>query len=518
MKKVSQALVTVCSASIALVACASRGPEETSATDEQALTCLPSPAPQWWTGTDATVDTNAYWYAVDPTGATTTTTVANGATITWVPYAAVDASTRAVVAVDWVPEASVGCFSETHAVCVLGTKGDGNGASSNDKGGSPRNTWRSSNAAPTVCVPANFLTTISLEHNCRTPQALATAPACRDPGFAQPATIWNTAACPIGSVCKLGDVNHDGKADLIEFAHSTASAQVNVALSNGSSFGSRTTWSGFFCQWYETCDIADVDGNGMADIVATSANAAWVALSNGAGFGQPQPWGQQSGQLWPQGVCPAGAVCKLADMTRDGRSDLVIFTHDASPRVFVAPSTGRSFAPLTPSTQPWSSFFCQTNEDCAVGDVNQDGYADTIAFTHDTSDPNSNDAVWVGVNLGGSAIGLVQKANTGAFCASGDVCEVADVNEDGIADIVDFTHRPWPGPDQVTVGLGAWYKRGALVSFSPAALWDGFFCQSNETCLLGDVNGDGSADLVAATNQSSPGNVWVGLGPQVPTP
>jgi hypothetical protein len=495
-------LTMLAAGAIPLVGCQTTAPEDPSSRESQALSCLASPAPQWWRADDGVTDPNAIWILVD--GVITSTTGSDGQVTSWVPYVAVNRQTQTILAIEWVSLDTVPCFAETHAVCFHRST-DGNGASGDDGGSSPRKQLTKPPSAPPVCLPPDFWTTVHAADTCSDVTDLAHAPACRTAGF-KAATTWNSAACPSGSICKIADVNNDGRADLVELTHN-ASPQAYVALSTGAAFGPRTQWSGFFCQANETCDVADVDGNGSADLVAIDVNHnAWVGLSNGQSFGAPQ--------VWAQGVCfvENGEVCKLADMTGDKRADLVAFTHGAgglAPRVFVLPSSGSGFG----AAAQWSSFFCQASEECAVGDVDGNHLADVIAFTRDAG----GDAVWVGRNLGGG-IDQPQRSNTGAFCRNGETCAVSDVNGDGLADVVAFTHGANPGaanPYQAWVGLAIWAQRAGQ-SFRAPVLWDNFFCQSFETCLTGDVNGDSTADIIATTNSSTPGPVWVAPGPMAP--
>ncbi|NPC87315.1 VCBS repeat-containing protein, partial [Pyxidicoccus fallax] len=85
--------------------------------------------------------------------------------------------------------------------------------------------------------------------------------------------------------------------------------------------------------------VADVNGDGRADIVGFANDGVYVALSTGTGFTAGQFWlgefGYDAGG-WRVEKHPRTA----ADVNRDGRADIVGFANDG---VYVALSTGTGF-------------------------------------------------------------------------------------------------------------------------------------------------------------------------------
>jgi hypothetical protein len=128
-----------------------------------------------------------------------------------------------------------------------------------------------------------------------------------------------------------------------------------------------------------------------------------------------------------------------------------------------------------------------------VGDVNGDGKADIVVFQHGTQ---TGTGVYVGLS-NGSSFAPAQKWND-YFCVSPNVngtgaerCAVGDVNGDGKADIVVFQHG-------TQAGTGVYVGRSNGSSFAPAKKWNDYFCVGQqEACAVGDVNGDRQADVIA---------------------
>jgi len=170
----------------------------------------------------------------------------------------------------------------------------------------------------------------------------------------------------------LGDVDGDGKADLVGLG----SGYIGVIRSTGwigpgfNSFGNYETWG--YSTFYGSAGtfLGDVNGDGKADLVGVGQGGiVEVALSTGSGFAAPQTWYVGPGEA-PFGG-EHGAL--LGDVNGDGNADLVFIYDD---NLTVMTSTGTSFSP--PNIWFDGSFFGSQNT--MLGDVDGNGKADVIAI------------------------------------------------------------------------------------------------------------------------------------------
>ncbi|UCE07876.1 MAG: VCBS repeat-containing protein, partial [bacterium] len=131
----------------------------------------------------------------------------------------------------------------------------------------------------------------------------------------------------------LADVNNDGRADIIGFGNDA----VYVSLSTGTGFSLPERWlysygydasAGGWCVDKHQRMMADVNNDGMADIVGFGEDAVYVALSQGTTFGFAERW------LYSYGYGVGGwRVDKhprmMVDVDNDGMADIVGFGNDA---------------------------------------------------------------------------------------------------------------------------------------------------------------------------------------------
>jgi hypothetical protein len=145
----------------------------------------------------------------------------------------------------------------------------------------------------------------------------------------------------------LADVDGDGKADIVGFAEDS----VAVRLNSGESFESLSAYGDATWDMVKNPrHVVDVNGDGLADIVGFGNNGVQVSLSTGTKFEAPSLWlpgGFIDGEV-NVGTFPfypkARAYYKreLADANGDGLVDIIGFHLDG---VRVSLSTGKEFLP-----------------------------------------------------------------------------------------------------------------------------------------------------------------------------
>jgi hypothetical protein len=129
--------------------------------------------------------------------------------------------------------------------------------------------------------------------------------------------------------------------------------------------------------------LADITGDGYPDIVGFYDNGVWIALNKRNGtFAQPKlalaDFGYEAGD-WRVDKHPR----MLADVSGDGRADIVGFGDDG---VYVARSKGRgAFHPAKLTVKDFgfvAGTWCVERHPRILADINGDGRADLVCFGH----------------------------------------------------------------------------------------------------------------------------------------
>ena len=228
----------------------------------------------------------------------------------------------------------------------------------------------------------------------------------------------------------------DGDLDLLLVSVSnvlSGSTQVQVALNRLSTSGDFLVGPGFELTPTELLDVdsADIDGDGLQDLVATTAEALWSARGQGAGF-----------FATPQLVAGAASglalrASALADLDGDDRPELL------------SASAGAALAPGRLEVRPGSSsgvFGPPANypanlepADVEVADVDDDGAPDAILLQRGATGSEGSLGVYFGAGDGSlspqhwssAGLGTPQFLATGDWNGDGDI-DVGVLNLGGV--------------------------------------------------------------------------------------
>lgn len=331
---------------------------------------------------------------------------------------------------------------------------------------------------PTVVAPPRYDT------NHAVPQLVV-------PNFGYDAGGWRVERHPRF----VADLTGDGRADIVGFGNDG----VWVALNNGNgtfqgvqmvvpNFGYNA--GGWRVERHPRM-LADLTGDGRADIVGFGNAGVWVSRNNGNGtFQVPQMvlanFGYDAGG-WRVEMHPRF----LADVTGDGRADIVGFGNDG---VWVARNNGNATfqAPqlVVPNFGYNAGGWRVERHPRFLADLTGDGRADIVGF--------GNDGVWVSLNNGNATFQAPQLVvpnfgyNAGGWRVERHPRFLADVTGDGRADIVGF------GNDGVWVarnnGNGT-FQAPQLVVGNFGYIAGGWRVERHPR-FLADVTADGRADLI----------------------
>jgi hypothetical protein len=115
----------------------------------------------------------------------------------------------------------------------------------------------------------------------------------------------------------LADVDGDGRADLVTLDNTAVTVRTATGAGPGGTlFNAPVAWLGFgFWGTYGTL-LRDVNGDGRADLVALLDGQVIVRRSTGSGFGNPEIW-------WSNGTFAGAHGTVIGDIDGNGKADLI---------------------------------------------------------------------------------------------------------------------------------------------------------------------------------------------------
>jgi hypothetical protein len=274
----------------------------------------------------------------------------------------------------------------------------------------------------------------------------------------------------------MADLDGDGLDDLV----AVNGDGIYALRSTGAGFTDWRQWSGAFYGQRETA-FADVDGDGDDDAIAVNDDAIYVLGSDGVQLTAWAPWTWFP--FWGERRTLFG------DVDGDGRADAVAVGAD---HLWVVRSTGAGFGAIE-----WWGPRVGDAETTALADWDGDGLADLVTWEDDHR--NDDDGLFVQRSTGGAFADRLTWRTGGLIVPTRGV-SFRDASGDGRADAVFANWRAGYGYAAVPLSRPSFYPDIGYQR-EPTLPRGGYgLLPRYEESLLGDVDGDGSAELVIATD------------------
>lgn len=276
----------------------------------------------------------------------------------------------------------------------------------------------------------------------------------------------NSSPSCIGSTVAVGDLNADGKSDVVI---GNSGCGIEVFLQD--SVGGLNAGVVYASSDAGKIRVGDLNNDGRMDVVGvgTGTGTASVWLQNAAG-------GLDAPVIYPVSH-GSGEDVDVGDVNNDGLTDVVISSTDLQIAVLTQGANGTLNAPVYYGTGTVPA------NGVAVGDVNGDGKNDVV-ITAGLATPDTSIGVFY-QNTSGMLDAVVSHASGGNPYS----VEITDVTGDGRKDVV-VHHFTWG-----RIGLYEQNLDGSLTSEN-LYLQMPYGRQNPQNMALGDINGDGKPDAV----------------------
>lgn len=231
-----------------------------------------------------------------------------------------------------------------------------------------------------------------------------------------------------GASVLTGDVNNDGKNDVIWFGDMTVYVAINNSTPNNPSFSLKESVGGDINMGNNACATGDFNGDGNLDYICSTSNYNHndiyiIGLGNGDGTFRSEAIPQRSDSAVTESVASG-------DLNQDGKDDFVL-VRSSYPSNSIEISVGLRNSANTGFDITLLSRSAFINGSIAIGDLNNDGYKD-IALTA----LNNANQKKLDVHLNN---GVGQFNSAPDITTSGGGIEqlfIEDMNNDGVNDIL----------------------------------------------------------------------------------
>lgn len=242
--------------------------------------------------------------------------------------------------------------------------------------------------------------------------------------FAPAAPLPGASSAELGSISLL-DVDGDARADLVRIADDTWRVYELDWNDGAPGWQPRGVLPGTqgVPLWGPAMALADVNGDGLTDVLEAVTGGVRVRIATRTGLGAPRTMGPVSAV--DPGVEIGARGVRLKDVNGDGLVD-VVWLHDAWMKLYLGRGDG-TFVAWRQLLYPWGDGGFEP-EDVHLADLDRDGVMDLVRVT-------IGHVLWVpGLPSGGwgTPRALARPAGTDADV----IVQLADVNGNGSIDVV----------------------------------------------------------------------------------
>jgi len=306
--------------------------------------------------------------------------------------------------------------------------------------------------------------------------------------------IWS-ASFPTGEYSNsyrhhFGDINGDGRDDLVQFSAHSTSGWIGLANASGNfNIWTHSVPTGELGGTY-THHLADVNGDNRTDLIQFGRDTGWVGIANASG----------AFQIWTYTI-PTGRYGTtyrhyFADTNGDGRSDLVQIGNTTTGWVGIADVNGD--IDIWTHSFPTGEYSGRYRQQLA--DVNGDGRADLIQFGNE--DYFNKDRMWIGLANASGNFQIWTHSLLNTDLDENSNFYIEDVNGDGRSDLIQVNLDHAYG--RIALGQADGQFDFWSHSFAAGEI-NGEFAHK-----FADVNADGRTDIIQL--QKHGGEGWIGLG------